>query len=112
MPHRRSFHWPVLAITQNPEKLAHSSPLTARIAIGSANPHPLRRIPAFLTSRNSRIGSPMNRDRGKKTVSLAGNRLDVAWCLRVVAQRVPNLADRHPQAVVEFDEGMLRPKAL
>src|SRR5690348_8372714 len=47
-----------------------------------------------------------------ETVTAARNRLDVVRDVGIISEGVPHLPNSYAQAVIELDEGVLRPEAL
>jgi hypothetical protein len=50
--------------------------------------------------------------RNKEPVSSLWNRLDVSGIFGVIVQRLPQLANRHPEAAVKINERIVRPEAV
>ena len=38
--------------------------------------------------------------------------LDESWITGIIPKSFPNLKNRHPQALIEFDKGILGPKSV
>jgi hypothetical protein len=49
--------------------------------------------------------------RNKESISSLWNCLDVSGIFGVIVQRLPQLANRHPEAAVKINERIVRPEA-
>jgi hypothetical protein len=49
--------------------------------------------------------------RNKEPISSLWNRLNVSGIFGVIVQRLPQLANRHPEAAVKINERIVRPEA-
>jgi hypothetical protein len=82
-----------------------------RLAGGHRTHVLLQRCPIAVRWRNFRNGIHSPDLRYKEPVSALRDGLDVSGIFGVVVQRVPEFANRHPEAAVEVDEGVAGPEA-